>query len=169
MLIDAVTEFSIEYATQQINRGVDAFQLFDTHAGLMPLDIYKEMFIPAVKRIADAVRSKGIPFIFFPKGLGAGLNLVTPDLCDFVSIDWQTSLPQARQMVHPQVGLQGNIDPMLLFASKDEIINYMEKNYKPFFAENPNWILNLGHGVMPNTPFENVKHLTDWIKATNWI
>ena len=169
LLIDAVTEFSIEYANQQISRGVDAFQLFDTHAGLMPLDIYKDMFIPAVRRIADAVRSKGIPFIFFPKGLGAGINLVTPDLCDFVSIDWQTSLSQARQLVHPQVGLQGNIDPMLLFAPKEEIISCMEKNYKPFFADNPGWILNLGHGVMPNTPFQNIKYLTDWIKATNWI
>ena len=111
-LLDAVTDLSIEYATKQIEHGVDAFQLFD-------------------------------------------------------SIDWQTSLFEARWMVHPEVGLQGNIDPHLLFASQDEIAQTME-GYKSFFREHPHWVVNLGHGVLADTPFEHVKFLVNWIKETNW-
>ena len=166
-LIDAVTELSIEYATQQIEHGIDAFQLFESHAGLIPTELYKEVFLPAVCRITDAVRSAGIPLIFFPKGLGSGLQLITPDVCDFVSIDWQTPLVEARKMVHPEVGLQGNFDPHLLFASKEEIEQAIE-SYKPFFQQHGHWLVNLGHGVLADTPFENVKYFVNRIKETNW-
>ncbi len=166
-LIDAVTEFSIDYATKQIEHGIDAFQLFESHAGLVPTDLYVELFLPAVCRITDAVRSMGIPLIFFPKGLGRGLKHITPDVCDFVSIDWQTSLIDARRMVHPEVGLQGNFDPHLLFASQEEIAAEIER-YKPFFQDNPNWIVNLGHGVQADTPFENIRFFVNLIKETNW-
>lgn len=167
LLIDAVTDMSIEYAKRQIEHGIDVFQLFESHAGLLPYDIYEELFMPAVCRITDAVRSAGIPLIFFPKGLGCGLKLITPDVCDFVSIDWQTSLYDARKMIHPNVGLQGNIDPHLLFASQEEIDRKMEE-YKPFFRKHKRWIANLGHGVLADTPIENVRHLINWIKTTNW-
>ena len=166
-LIDIVTDFSIEYATRQIEHGIDAFQLFESHAGLLPTDVYVELFLPAVCRITDAVRSMGIPLIFFPKGLSSGLKRITPEVCDFVSIDWQISLRDARQMVHPEVGLQGNIDPHLLFAPQEEIRKVME-GYKPFFREHPKWVVNLGHGVLADTPLENVKFLINWIKETDW-
>lgn len=166
-LIDVVTELSIDYAVKQVEHGIDAFQLFDSHAGLLPSELYEEWFLPAVCRISNAVRSLGIPLIFFPKGLGSGLRLITPDVCDYVSIDWQTSLADARRIVHPDVGLQGNIDPQLLFASQEEIAKTMEK-YKQFFHKQPHWVINLGHGVMANTPFENVRFLINWIKETNW-
>ena len=129
--------------------------------------MYMELFMPAVCKITNAVRSKGIPLIFFPKGLGSGLKYITPDVCDFVSIDWQTSLKDARQMVHPEVGLQGNIDPHLLFAPQREIIHTLE-DYKLFFQKHPNWIVNLGHGVLADTPLENLNFVVDWIKNTKW-
>lgn len=166
-LIDAVTDLSIAYAVRQVEHGIDAFQLFESHAGLLPTDIYEELFLPAVCRITDAVRSAGIPLIFFPKGLGSGLRLMTPEVCDFVSIDWQTSIAEARRMVHPEVGLQGNIDPHLLFASQEDIAKTMQ-GYKGFFNEHPKWIVNLGHGVLADTPFDNVRFLVNWIKETNW-
>ena len=166
-LIDAVTDLSIHYAMRQIEHGIDAFQLFESHAGLLPVEVYETLFLPAVCRITDAVRSAGIPLIFFPKGLGSGLRLITPDVCDFVSVDWQTPLTEACQMVHPEVGLQGNLDPHLLFAPQAEIAARLEA-YKPFFREHRRWIVNLGHGVLADTPFDNVKFLVNWIKETNW-
>ncbi len=166
-LIDMVTDFSIAYVTKQIEHGIDAFQLFESHAGLLPTELYLELFLPAVCRITEAARSRGIPLIFFPKGLGSGLRHITPDVCDFVSIDWQTSLIEARQIVHPAVGLQGNIDPHLLFASQEEIGHTLE-GYKSFFHQHPQWIVNLGHGVLAGTPFENIKFFVKWIKETNW-
>ncbi|MDG5799758.1 uroporphyrinogen decarboxylase [Marinilabiliaceae bacterium ANBcel2] len=167
-LIDAITELSVYYAQKQIEHGVDVFQLFETHAGLIPFELYQEFFIPAVEKISNAVRSKGTPFIYFPKGLGTGLKYVTPDLCDYVSIDWQMPLTDARQLVHSEVGLQGNIDPRLLYSSKERISKELEK-YKSYFANNNNrWIMNLGHGFLPDIPFENAKFVVDWVKNSKW-
>jgi len=168
-LVDAITEACIIYAQRQIESGADAFQLFETHAGIVPTDLFAQLFLPSVKRIADVVRSYNIPFIYFPKGLGLGLKLITPDTCDYVGIDWQTSLSEARKIVDPSVGLQGNIDPMLLFAPADKIISTIEDNYKTFFRQHKSLIINLGHGVLANTPIENLRALTQWIKTTEWL
>jgi uroporphyrinogen decarboxylase len=166
-LAEAVTELSIEYALQQIKHGISAFQLFDTHAGLVPFSYYKEIFMPSVKKIADAVRSTGTPFIFFPKGAGTGIKEIDYDICDYLSIDWQTELSTARQLVDKNVGLQGNLDPRILFAEKEVIKKELE-TYKQFWKQEQNWIFNLGHGLVPGIPVENVKFVIDWIKETKW-
>ncbi|MDD2305674.1 MAG: uroporphyrinogen decarboxylase [Prolixibacteraceae bacterium] len=166
-LIEVVTDLSIVYAQGQIEHGIDVFQLFDTHAGLIPADLYQELFMPATKKIAAAVREKGIPFIFFPKGLGTGIAQITPEDCDYLSIDWQTPLDLARKLVDPKIGLQGNVDPRLLYASQPEIEKALQP-YIEFGKNNPNWIFNLGHGFMPGISFENAKFLADWVKRTDW-
>jgi len=166
-LIDAITEFSIHYALKQIEHGVEVFQLFETHAGLIPTEMYLEMFMPSIEKIAAAVRSKGVPFIFFPRGFSTGMGFITPDVCDFVSVDWQMPLLHARELVHPDVGLQGNLDPRLLYASQNDIAFELEK-YKEFWIENPDWIFNLGHGFLPDTPFENACFVVDWVKNADW-
>jgi uroporphyrinogen decarboxylase len=166
-LVDAITELSIIYAKGQIKHGIQVFQLFETHAGLIPFDLYKELFFPAVERIAQAVREENIPFIYFPKGLGTGIQEVTPGMCDYLSIDWQTPMETARKLVDSNIGLQGNIDPRLLYADKATIEQSLEK-YIEFGSKNHNWIINLGHGFLPDIPYENAKFLADWIKTTNW-
>ena len=166
-LVDAIEEMSIEYALGQIEHGVEVFQLFETHAGLIPWELYSEIFLPAVKKIAHAVREKGIPFIYFPKGVGTSVRDITPEVCDYLSIDWQTPLQTARELVHPSVGLQGNLDPRLLYASKEEIEIQLKKHVV-FGKNNHNWIFNLGHGFSPGLPFEHAKFIVDWVKNTNW-
>lgn len=166
-LIDIVTELSIVYALGQIDHGVDVFQLFDTHAGLIPADLYQELFMPSIRKIANAVREEEIPFIFFPKGLGSGIAQITPDDCDYLSIDWQTPLNLARKLVHPKIGLQGNVDPRLLYASEHEIEKALQP-YIEFGKNNQNWIFNLGHGFMPGISFESARFLADWVKRTDW-
>ncbi len=166
-LIDAIADLSAFYAAQQIEHGVEAFQLFETHANLIPVELYEEMFMPAVRKIGQVVREKGVPFIFFPKGLGSGLKMVTPEVADYVSIDWQISLEDARALVHPAVGLQGNLDPRYLYGKQEDILRRLER-YVPFFQQHPNWIFNLGHGFLPDIPYENAKFVVDWIKTVNW-
>jgi Uroporphyrinogen-III decarboxylase len=166
-LIEVVADLSVIYAQEQCNHGIEVFQLFDTHAGLIPADLYHELFMPATKKIAAAVREKGIPFIFFPKGLGTGIAQITPEDCDYLSIDWQTPLNVARKLVDPKIGLQGNVDPRLLYASQPEIEKALEP-YIEFGSKNQNWIFNLGHGFMPGISFENAKFLADWVKRTDW-
>lgn len=166
-ILDALTEVSIEYARKQISSGIEAFQLFETYGGLLPESMYKEAILPRAKRILDSVRDQGIPTIFFPKDLGNGITEINKDITDFVGIDWQTPIETARKLVPEGVGLQGNLDPRLLFAPQAVLEQELNK-YLAFGQKNHDWIFNLGHGVMPGTPVENVKFVVDWIKSANW-
>ena len=162
-LLEIITEISIEYALKQVEHGINVFQIFESNAGVLPTELYEEIALPSVMKIANAVRSKGVPVIFFPKGIGCGLRMITPDVSDVCGIDWQTSIWDARKLVHKDVALQGNFDPHLLFAPKEQIAAEVKK-YRKFFAENPDWIANLGHGVLAETPLTNLKFFINEIK-----
>lgn len=166
-LIEAVTELSKIYVKEQIRHGVEVFQLFETHAGLLPFELYKELFFPAIREIAQLVKEQNIPFIYFPKGLGSGISEITPDMCDFLGIDWQIPLETARKQISMEIGLQGNIDPRLLYSNREEIENALQP-YLEFGRKYQRWILNLGHGFQPDTPFENALFLSDWVKNADW-
>jgi len=166
-LLNMITELSIEYAQNQVRHGISAFQIFETHAGLIPSDLYFEMMMPYVRKISAAVMEEGCPVIFLPKGLGLGIAQIQPGDCNFLSIDWQTPIGEARKLVHHEIGIQGNLDPRLLLADKQSIIETLEK-YIPFGSEHQDWIFNLGHGFIAGIPFENARLVVDWIKQTNW-
>ena len=166
-LLNLITELSIEYAVNQVKHGISAFQIFETHAGLIPSDLYFEMIMPYVRRISAAVKEAHCPVIFLPKGLGTGIANIRPEDTDFLSIDWQTPLEVARELVHPRIGLQGNLDPRLLLADQATILATLDK-YVSFGSKHHNWIFNLGHGFIPGIPFENAKMVVDWVKQTNW-
>jgi len=166
-LIDAVTELTLVYVDEQINHGIEVFQLFETNSGLISNELYEELFMPSVKKIAAKVRERNIPFIFFPKGFGTGIMKITPDICDFVSIDWQTPIELARKLVHRDVGLQGNLDPRFVFAPQHEIETELQK-YLDFGRKNQNWVFNFGHGFLPDSPFESALFITQWAKNQKW-
>ena len=123
--------------------------------------------MPYVRKISAAVMATGTPAIFLPKGLGYGIVNITPEDTDFLSIDWQISIDDARVLVHHDIGLQGNLDPRLLLADKETILSQLEK-YRFFGSEYQNWIFNLGHGFIPGIPYENAKLVVDWVKQTDW-
>lgn len=166
-LFEAVTDLSIEYALTQVKHGISTFQLFDTHAGLVPYTLYDEMVMPHVRRILAAVQETGTPVIFFPKGLGTGMQVLRNEKFDFVGVDWQMSIEDANEMVGPNMGVQGNLDPRILTADIGTIERELEK-FLPFGSREHKWIFNLGHGVLPNIPFEHVKFVVDWIKSVDW-
>jgi uroporphyrinogen decarboxylase len=166
-LLNLITELSVEYALNQFKHGISAFQIFETHAGLIPSDLYFEMIMPYVRKISSAVMNTGCPVIFLPKGLGTGIANIQPEDTNFLSIDWQTPIGVARRLVHGDVGLQGNLDPRLLLADKATISATLEK-YVSFGSINQDWIFNLGHGFIPGIPFDNAKMVVDWVKQTNW-
>lgn len=166
-LRDAVTELSMEYALKQVEHGIDAFQIFETHAGLLPEGMYRELFLPAVEKIGKAVKDKGVPVIFFAKGIGAGLREISKEYCDMVSIDWQTDIWKAREMTDSSIGLQGNLDPRLLYASQDRIRKELDR-YSDFYRENKKWIFNLGHGVIADAPLGNLEFIVRWVKEHEW-
>ena len=166
-LLELITELSITYMLGQIAHGIDMFQLFDTHAGLLPFELYAELVLPHVTQFTRAARDAHMPFVFFPKGIGVGLQQLTPEHGDFVSVDWQTPLPLARTMLHADIGIQGNLDPRMLYASESELANYLE-SYKDFGTQHNDWLCNLGHGFMPGLPIERAQQIVQWVKTTDW-
>ena len=166
-LVDMITSLSIEYIRGQVRHGIDVFQLFETHGGLVPFELYKKLFLPVVKTITAELRSLKIPFIYFPKDIGLGLKDITPEHCDFLSVDWQTPLRYARELVHRDIGLQGNIDPRLLHAEKHEIEEVLQQ-YIEFGRDNRDWIINLGHGFKPGLSFEKARWMTGFLKEADW-
>ena len=167
-LLEALTRATEEYVHLQAAHGIDAFQIFESFAGVISVELYTTLIMPYTRRITAAARSHGLPVIFFPKGLGVGLQTLTRDDCDFVSIDWHTPLGEARRMVDGQLGLQGNLEPRLLFATEADIERQL-RTYIPFFRNHPRWILNLGHGLHKDTPLEHVRMVTRWVRDTEWI
>ena len=166
-LLESIADLSIEYALNQVKHGINAFQLFETHAGLIPYPLYNEMVMPHVRRILTAVQETGTPVIFFPKGLGNGMRALKGEKFDFVSVDWQMSIEDAKEMLGSDIGVQGNLDPRILTTDKETIKKELEK-YLAFGCREHKWIFNLGHGILPNIPFDNVKFVVDWIKTVDW-
>ncbi len=166
-VIQYILEATLEYADNQIQNGIDVFQLFETNAGYLPFNLYKELFLPSVIKISKLCKDKKIPFIYFPKGIGAGMSQITPDTCDFLSVDWQTPIEEARRMLHQDIGIQGNMDPRLLYAAQENIESELMR-YIEFGSQNLNWIFNLGHGLLPDIPYENVTFLSRTIKKIDW-
>ena len=167
-ILEKITELSIEYATTQTKHGIDVFQLFESHAGLIPTDVYIEKILPYVKRICDAVRATNTPVIFFPKGIGAGITHINFEIADYACIDWQYSLYDVRNMCDSRMGLQGNFDPRILAIDDKEILQKELEKYLDFGAKNHNWIFNTGHGLSPDNTVENVKFVVDWVKSVDW-
>ncbi len=166
-ILEAIGEMSVEYALKQVQHGIDAFQLFETHAGLIPEDLYFEVVMPIAERIMKAVKQTGTPVIFLPKGLAYGISRIQPEQCDIVSVDWQMNIYQARKLIHPEIGIQGNLDPRALLGTQETIKPIIEKLLE-FGKTEPKWIFNLGHGILAETPFDTIKYVVDYVKKTHW-
>ena len=165
-ILNQITEVSEDYVENQILHGIDCFQLFETYCGLIPQEKYQKEILPYSKRIMN--KSLGIkPTIFFPKDYGLGLKHLDKSICDFVSVDWQMNIFEARKLINNELGIQGNIDPRLLYASYKDICVELEK-LKLFGQKNKNWIINLGHGFLPDIDYKKAKFIVDWVKNTNW-
>ena len=166
-ILEKITEASISYVEKQVDSGIDCFQLFETYCGMVPEDLYFDLFMPHVKLIMESAKKKNCKTIFFPKNLSTGLKKINPDLCDYVSVDWQINLESARSLLNSKIGIQGNMDPRLFFSSNDDIDSYLN-SVKNFGKRNNNWIFNLGHGFIPGIEKNKVERVVNWIKNHNW-
>ena len=166
-IIELITEASIDYSVKQCKSGIECFQLFETYCGSIPNELYTELILPYSKKILNKVKEQGCPTIFFPKGFGEGLRYINKDICDYVSVDWHMSLDDARNLLDQEVGIQGNMDPRILYYKNEKIEEYLN-SIKKFGSENKDWIFNLGHGFLPDIDFRKAKFVVDWIKNTNW-
>lgn len=153
-LMDKVTQVVTRYLNAQIRAGAQAVQLFDSWMGCLSPRDYEEFVLPHTQRVIQELES-GVPVIHFATGSSAFLELMKKAGGDVIGIDWRIDLDVAWQRLGYNVAIQGNLDPVVLFASPEEI----ERRVKDILERaggRPGHIFNLGHGVLPKTPVENV-------------
>jgi uroporphyrinogen decarboxylase len=158
-LLAKIEKVSIAYLKMQIEAGVSAVQLFDSWASILSLQDFRTFCLPSYKRIIEAVN---VPVIFFMRGMGAYLDDLSSLPCA-LSLDWQTPMQTARQKTKQT--LQGNLDPDLLYAPLS-VIQQKTKELLFSMEKDPAFIVNLGHGVKPNTPVEAVRCFVETVKES---
>lgn len=165
ILLDKVSGLFIDYLKAQVRAGADVVQIFDTWASLLSLEEYVEFAYPYEKRMADELKPLA-PVILFAKGSHRFLNEIKKIEASIVSIDSSLSLKEARAIVGNGVVLQGNLDPEILAkGTKSEVCQETEEILKQ--TQGQAHIFNLGHGVLPQTPLENVSTLIETVRSFN--
>jgi uroporphyrinogen decarboxylase len=159
-LIERLIEASASYLIRQLEAGVDAVQIFDTWAGVLPADEFEKWCIAPNAKIIAAVR-KRIPhakIIGFPRGAGTKLTRYVADVpVDAVGIDWMTDPVFAREEIQKRRPIQGNLDPLVLLTGGDALDRSIDGILEAFSAKP--FIFNLGHGILPETPIAHVERL----------
>ncbi len=163
-LCDRLADYAIATLTAQVDNGARAVQLFDSWAGALRPEHYRQYVFPHSQKILDAMADLGVPRIHFGINSGELLDQMAEAGADVVGVDWRTPLAVARERTGGRVALQGNLDPGLLLAPWDvleaEVRRVLADN-----AGNPGHIFNLGHGVLPQTDPEQLKRVVDLVHA----
>ncbi len=153
-LMERIVETITSFLLAQIEAGAQALQLFDSWAGCLSPTDYKRYILPHSKRVFSSLKDK-VPTIHYANGGSTLLELMREAGGDIIGIDWRMNLDEAWRRIGYDTGIQGNLDPAALFASKREI-ECRVKDILERAAGRPGHIFNLGHGVLPDTPVENV-------------
>lgn len=160
LLIDKLVDASASHLIRQLRAGVDAVQIFDTWAGVLPADELSRWCIAPTQRIIAEVRRHvpGAKVIGFPRGIGTGLLRYVEEVpVDAVGLDWTIDLNFAREQVQWRMPVQGNLDPLALLAGGAALDQAID-NILEAFGARP-FIFNLGHGVLPQTPVAHVEQM----------
>jgi len=158
LLADAV----VDYLNAKLRAGCDAVQIFDTWAGILSPTDLDGFSLRYIRYICERLETNGAPVIVFAKGVN-DLEKLAGLKCDVIGIDWTMDIARARAVLGETKAIQGNLDPCVLFASKDKIKQETERVLGGF-GEGPGHIFNLGHGILPNTPPENARYLVSCVK-----
>ncbi|HJZ62838.1 MAG TPA: uroporphyrinogen decarboxylase [Candidatus Acidoferrum sp.] len=153
-LLHRIAQATIAYLRAQIAAGATAVQLFDTWCGELNMADYEEFVLPAVQEVVCGVGSAA-PVIYYTKASHHLLPAIVQSGANVLSVDWRIDLAALRKLVGPNVGIQGNLDPALLYAPPDVLLAKTAETLDQLGGVGH--ILNLGHGILPTTPIENAQ------------
>jgi uroporphyrinogen decarboxylase len=151
-----------EYAADQVRAGADVIQIFDSWVGCLSVEDYCRYVLPPATELVKAVRKTGAPVIYFGTDTATLLPAMKQTGAEVIGLDWRIPLDQGWQAVGSGA-VQGNLDPVLLFADWKELKSRTEEILRRAGGR-PGHIFNLGHGILPETPVENVKALTKFVQ-----
>ncbi|MBI3592139.1 MAG: uroporphyrinogen decarboxylase [Nitrospirae bacterium] len=154
-LMEKITDTVINYLQAQIDAGVHAIQVFDSWAGILSPFDFESYALPYVQKIVSTFKGK-VPVIYFAFNASAMLKRVKQSGADILGIDWRIDIADAVSALGNDVAVQGNLDPCLLFGTKDSIKDGVSRILQGAKGAKGH-IFNLGHGILPETPVDNAK------------
>jgi uroporphyrinogen decarboxylase len=161
-LADSVTD----YLNMQIEAGAQIIQIFDTWGGVLSAEAFREFSLRYLARIVAGLtrehEGRKVPIILFCKGCNLQLEVQADTGCDALGVDWTISLAEAKARVGKQVALQGNLDPAILLTNPD-VIHTEASKVLASFGQGTGHVFNLGHGITPDVPPENLGALIDTV------
>lgn len=163
-LLGKITDTVSLYLAAQIEAGAQAIQLFDTWAGELSSAQYREFALPYTRKIFEAIGGRGVPRILFVNGCAALLDAMCEAGAEVLSVDWRVDLAVVRRRLDSKLALQGNVDPCVLLSSAEAVTR--EALQAITKGGGRGHILNLGHGILPTTPEENVEAFVETAKKT---
>ena len=160
-LLQMITDTTIDYLKAKVAAGVDAVQLFDSWGGLLSPDDYNIFSWPYIQQIVTALKDE-IPVIVFGKGCWFALHDMAKSGASALGVDWTCSARNARYLSGGQITLQGNFDPSRLLSPIPTIKSEVKKMIDGFGKDR--YIVNLGHGILPNIPVDHAQAFVDAVK-----
>lgn len=152
-----------DYLSAQVDAGANIVQIFDTWGGILGQEEFAEFSLQYIHQIVEQVKKKNVPVIVFCKDCGHSLEKISSIGADVVGLDWTTDIGKAKSLIGHAAALQGNLDPTMLFSTPARIekgvASILEK-----YGKGSGHIFNLGHGILPETPVENVKAFITAVK-----
>jgi len=161
LLLQKITDSTIDYLKGQVAAGADLIQVFDSWAGILSPQAYQAFSMPYLKQIADAIDN--VPVTLFSKGAFFARESLANLACEVIGIDWNMDPIESRHMIGNEKTLQGNLDPCVLYGSDKFIREETIAMIKSF--GNQRYIANLGHGVYPDTDPEKVKLFVETVQS----
>ena len=158
-LVDVLAEYSLE----QIQAGADVFQVFDSWVGCLSVEDYRQYVLPHTTDLVQRLRASGAPIIYFGTDSATLLTSMQETGADVIGLDWRIPLDEGWRKMSYRPAVQGNLDPVVLFAEWKEVETRAEAILRQA-ANRPGHIFNLGHGILPQTPVENVKNLAKFVR-----
>jgi uroporphyrinogen decarboxylase len=162
-LMKKLVAVTAEYSAEQVRAGADTIQIFDSWVGCLSVEDYRRYVLPHATDLVKRLQNTGVPVIYFGTDSATLLPSMQETGAEVIGLDWRIPLDAGWRSLSLKGAVQGNLDPVLLFAGWKEIKSRAE-NILRQAAGRPGHIFNLGHGILPETPVENVKALCDFIR-----
>jgi uroporphyrinogen decarboxylase len=163
LLMEKLVTVLTDFAAQQIEAGADVIQIFDSWVGNLSVADYRQYCLAPTTELVRRIQAMGVPVIYFGVETASLLPSMRETGADVIGLDWRTPLDAGWRAVGASCAIQGNLDPITLFAP-DDVLQSRIREILAAAAGRPGHIFNLGHGIVPGTPVENVINTVKWVK-----
>ena len=163
ILMHKLVDVLAAYAAEQVTAGADALQIFDSWVGCLSVEDYRQHVLPFATGLVQRLRATRVPIIYFGTDTATLLPAMKETGAEVIGVDWRFPLDQAWSSLNFQGAVQGNLDPVLLFAGQKELRARTDEILRRAGGR-AGHIFNLGHGILPETPVENVKALVEFVR-----